>query len=143
VTLSELGCPRLPLLLRGVRVLVVDDDEDTADLFAAVLRICGADAYTARSAADTLRIVSTRAPDVVLSDIAMPGADGYWLVRKILELTEARTRPIPVIAVTAFGHEQVRDMALTAGFVDYLQKPLDPELLCVRVQRALRGSGSV
>jgi CheY-like chemotaxis protein len=136
---SESGRPRLPLLLRGVRVLVVDDDEDTADVFAAALTTCGADVYTARSAADALRIVSARAPDVVVSDIAMPGADGYWLVGKIRELADARARPIPVIAVTAFGREHVRDRALTAGFVDYLEKPLDPEVLCVRVERARRG----
>ncbi len=64
-------------------------------------------------------------------------------MRNIRELAEAPTRSIPVIAVSAFGHEQVRDRALTAGFVDYLEKPLDPELLGLRVQRALRSSGVV
>lgn len=84
-------------------MLIVDDDEDTGDVFAAAPRIGGADAYTARNAVDALRIVSARAPEVVVGDIAMPGADGYWLVRKIREVAKARTRSIPVIAVSAFG----------------------------------------
>jgi CheY-like chemotaxis protein len=82
MTLSESGRPLSPLLLKGIRVLVVDDDEDTADLFVAALTMCGADVSTARSAADAFRIVSARAPHVVVSDIAMPGGDGYWLVRQ-------------------------------------------------------------
>jgi CheY-like chemotaxis protein len=107
---------------------VVDDDEDTAALFATALAACGAEVDTAVSAIEALRIVSARAPDVVVTDIAMPGADGYWLVREIRQLVNAGTRPIPVIAVTAFGREHVRDRALTAGFADFLEKPLDPAL---------------
>jgi CheY-like chemotaxis protein len=75
--------PRLSRVLTGVRVLVVDDDEDTADLFAAALTACGADVVTATTASDALRVIAARAPDVVVTDIAMPGADGYWLIREI------------------------------------------------------------
>jgi CheY-like chemotaxis protein len=93
---------------------------------------------TAVSAIEALRVVSARAPDVVVTDIAMPVADGYWRLREIRRLADAGTRPIPVIAVTAFGREHIRDRALAAGFADYLEKPLDPEVLCARVEKALR-----
>jgi CheY-like chemotaxis protein len=122
--------------LKGVRVLVVDDDEDTAELFAAVLTACGADVAAVTSAPAALLALADRAPDVVVSDIAMPGADGYWLLREIRRTTDARDRAMPVVAVTAFGREHSRARTLAAGFVDHLVKPLDPEALCLAVARA-------
>jgi CheY-like chemotaxis protein len=127
---------RLPRVLSGVRVLVVDDDADTADLFATALAACGADVVMATSAAEALRLLATRPPDVVVSDIAMPGADGYWLLREIRRLSDARARSVPVVAVTAFGREHVRARTLGEGFVDHLEKPVDPERLCLAVARA-------
>jgi CheY-like chemotaxis protein len=126
----------LPDVLRGVRVLVVDDDEDTVDLFAAALAACGAEVVTATSAPEALSLVALRSPAIVVSDIAMPGTDGYWLVREIRQLTDERLRTIPVIAVTAFGREHMRAESLAAGFVDHLEKPVDPEALCRAVARA-------
>jgi CheY-like chemotaxis protein len=128
--------PRLPRVLTGVRVLVVDDDEDTADLFAAALTACGADVVTATTASEALRVIAARAPDVVVTDIAMPGADGYWLLREIRQLADAPARTVPVVAVTAFGREHFRARALAAGFVAHLEKPVDPETLCLAVARA-------
>jgi CheY-like chemotaxis protein len=132
----ELGRGRLPRVLQGVRVLVVDDDEDTVELFAVVLTACGAEVVTATSASAAMRLMAERAPDVVLADIAMPEADGYWLVREIRGLADARMRAVPVVAVTAFGREHSRTRALEAGFYDRLEKPVDPELLCLTVARA-------
>jgi CheY-like chemotaxis protein len=66
----------LPRILDGVAVLVVDDDADTADLFATALSACGADVAAATSAREALRILGTRKLDVVVTDIAMPGGDG-------------------------------------------------------------------
>jgi CheY-like chemotaxis protein len=126
---------RLPRVLRGVRVLVVDDDEDTVELFATALAACGADVVTATSAPDALRVVTDRSPHVVVTDIAMPGADGYWLVREIRRLADDRVNT-PVVAVTAFGREHFRARALAAGFADHLEKPVDPKMLCVAVARA-------
>jgi CheY-like chemotaxis protein len=83
-----------------------------------------------------MRILGIHAPDVVVSDIAMPGADGYLLVRQIRQLEDPRTRNVPVLAVTAFGHEHFRQRALAAGFNDHLEKPVDPEHLCLAVARA-------
>jgi CheY-like chemotaxis protein len=126
----------LPRVLVGVRVLVVDDDRDTTDLFAAALAACGADVVTATSAPEALRALAARVPDVVVTDIAMPDADGYWLLQKIRALPDAPARAVPVLAVTAFDREHFRARVLAAGFVDRLEKPVDPEALCVAVARA-------
>ena len=128
--------PRLPLLLGCVRVLVVDDDEDAVELFALALTACGADVVTASDATEAIGILAGMMPDVVLSDIAMPGADGYWLLREIRELSDVRARILPVVAVTAFGREHVRARALAAGFFEHLEKPVDPEVLCRAIARA-------
>jgi CheY-like chemotaxis protein len=126
----------LPHVLTGARVLVVDDDEDTVQLFATALAACGADVVTATSAAEALRAIASQAPDVVVTDIAMPGADGYWLVREIRQLEDVHARTVPVLAVTAFGREHFRGRVLAAGFADHLEKPVDPEVLCLAVARA-------
>jgi diguanylate cyclase len=126
----------LPSVLAGVRVLVVDDDEDSIEVFAAALAACGADVATANSAPEAVRLHAARPADVVLSDIAMPGRDGYWLVSEIRRLADARVSGVPVVAATAYGREHSRSSALAAGFTDHLQKPVDPEVLCRTVARA-------
>jgi CheY-like chemotaxis protein len=130
------GRGRLPRILTGLRVLVVDDDEDSAQLFVAALSGCGAEVVAATGAPEALRALAARAADIVVTDIAMPRYDGYWLVREIRQLEDARVRTVPVLAVTAFSREHFRDRALAAGFVDHLEKPVDPEVLCRAVARA-------
>ena len=127
----------LPSVLNGVRVLVVDDDRDSAELFEMALRVCGAEVRAFNSATAALSVCAVSPPDVVVTDLAMPGADGYWLVRQIRQLPDERARSVPVLAVTAFGREHVRARALAAGFVEHLVKPIDPEDLCLAVARAL------
>jgi CheY-like chemotaxis protein len=92
---------------------------------------------TATGAREALRRLSAWLPDVVVSDIAMPGADGYWLVNELRGLADARAATVPVVAVTAFGLEHSRVRALAAGFVDHLVKPVEPEALCLAVARAM------
>jgi CheY-like chemotaxis protein len=118
-------------------VLVVDDDPDTADLFATALSACGADVVATTSAREAMRILGARALDVVVTDIAMPGADGYWLLGEIRRSADERTRAVPVLAATAFGREHFRGRTLAAGFTDHLEKPIDPEALCLAVARAV------
>ena len=132
----EAGRGRLPRVLQGVRVLVVDDDEDTVELFATALAACGAEVVTATSAPAAMHLMTERAPDVVVTDIAMPEADGYWLVSAIRQLVDEQRRSVPVVAVTAFGREHSRDRVREAGFFDRLDKPVDPERLCLTVARA-------
>jgi CheY-like chemotaxis protein len=133
---SAHGESSLPFVLRGVRVLVVDDDEDAVALFEAALTACGADVVTANSAPTALRVLDARSVDVVVSDIAMPGADGYWLLREIRQLSKPAAKTVPVVAVTAFGREHGRGRTFAAGFADHLEKPLDPEALCRAVAKA-------
>jgi len=128
----------LPRELMGMLVLVVDDDEDTAELFAAGLTACGAEVVTANSAPDALRLFAVRIPDVVVTDIAMPGADGYWLVREIRQMANAAAGTVPIVAVTAFPREHIRSRVLASGFFDHLEKPVDPLVLCATVARASR-----
>jgi len=133
---SERRAHPLPSTLVGLRVLVVDDDQDTVELFAAALAACGAAVTMATTAVDALRLVIETQPHVVLSDIAMPGGDGYWLVGEIRRIPDATISRVPVVAATAYGREHGRGRALASGFVDHLQKPVDPELLCRTVARA-------
>jgi CheY-like chemotaxis protein len=135
---SPVGEPRhLPRVLKGVRALVVDDDEDNLELFSAALTACGAVVATASRAEEALRILSSQRVDVVVSDIAMPEGDGYWLIGQVRRLPDPRFSSIPVVAVTAFGREHPRTRVLAAGFADHLQKPVDPEALCEAVARAV------
>lgn len=132
---SRQGPRPLPAELIGLTVVIVDDDPDVLDLFAAVLRACGAAVATANNARDGLELIAGHRPHVVLSDIAMAGGDGYWLVSELRRLDET-VRTVPVIACTAFGREHSRERVLAGGFVEHLQKPVDPEVLCRAIARA-------
>jgi CheY-like chemotaxis protein len=114
--------------LLGVHVLVVDDDEDSRVIVETVLRYCGALVTLAASAAEALRLLHRVTPDVVVTDIAMPEQDGYWLLRELRALPSGRT--LPVVAVTA--HEQLHrpERTLSAGFQAHVRKPIDPWELC-------------
>jgi CheY-like chemotaxis protein len=118
------------LNLTGLKVVVVDDDEDSVEYFALALRTHGAVVMTAVNAIDALRLVQEQHPDVVLSDIAMVGGDGYWLLREIRRLGDDEVRRVPVVATTAYGREHSRERTLVAGFIDHLAKPVDPDMLC-------------
>ena len=126
----------LPRELVGITVVIVDDDELTLEYFGAALRACGATVVTVATAADGLRIIRERRPDVVISDIAMAGNDGYWLVRELRRSGESGLDRLPVVAATAYGIEHSRDRTLSAGFTDHLRKPVEPEVLCRTVARA-------
>ena len=135
---GEWSTPRpswAPRSLAGLKVLVVDDDEGSLDYFAMALGTTGAAVATASTAVDALSAVQEQRPDVVLSDIAMPGRDGYWLVREIRELPDPAVRAVPVVATTAYGRVHSRERALEAGFVEHLAKPVEPDLLCATIAR--------
>ncbi|MDQ6802360.1 MAG: PAS domain S-box protein [Acidobacteriota bacterium] len=109
--------------LEGVRVLFVDDQDDARMLVKTVLVRCGAHVSTAASVADAITHLDGDETDIVVTDIAMPDADGFSLidyVRNIRKLT------LPVIAMTAFGHPSDQEKILTAGFSGYLKKPVEP-----------------
>ena len=109
--------------LSGLHVLIVDDDRDTLDLLSAALTQRSAKVTTASSAAEALRAMNLSRPDVLISDIAMPGEDGYALLQKVIGLD--MTPAIPAIAITAYAKQEDKDRALAAGFHCYLSKPIE------------------
>jgi CheY-like chemotaxis protein len=112
--------------LKGIHVLVVEDDDDSRALLQTILQYCGAlvtAVDSARAAVSTLERVK---PDLVLSDLSMPNEDGYWLIRQIRSLPPDRGGTMPAIAITALGHPHGVDRALAAGFQAHLRKPVDP-----------------
>ena len=124
--------------LVGIHVLVVDDDRDSRQLLKTVLEYCGALVTTVSTARDALKTLRRVTPDVVLSDIAMPKDDGYWLIGQIRLLGTNEGGGVPTIAITAHGDEHGPHRTLGAGFEAHLRKPIDPWELCRTVARAVR-----
>jgi CheY-like chemotaxis protein/anti-sigma regulatory factor (Ser/Thr protein kinase) len=112
--------------LDGVSILVVDDHEDSRDLLAALLQSLGAVVYGAAGAVDALALLRARRPDVLLSDIEMPGASGYELIRDVRALPPMAGGLTPAIALTAYARDEDRARVLAAGFQTHLAKPALP-----------------
>jgi PAS domain S-box-containing protein len=112
--------------LDGLRVLVVDDDADALDLVTAILGRAGAVVKACRSAAAALETMPHWIPDAIISDIEMPGEDGYALIRKVRALDLSRGGEVAAIALTAYGRAEDRFRALSAGFNMHVPKPVDP-----------------
>ena len=128
-------------VLKGLRVLVVDDDADTLELLATLLRRAGAEVATAAGTPAALESFKAGRPDLLLSDIGMPGEDGYDLVRELREFERARGGPVTLaVALTAYAAPSDRDRALAAGYQRHVPKPVDPgeliEVIAGLVERA-------
>jgi PAS domain S-box-containing protein len=133
VTADPARLADLPLL-PGMVVLIVDDQDYTRDVVAAILRKTQATVHVAASVREALDMLHEHEPDVVVCDIAMPEQDGYVLVR-IVRALESPVRDTPILALTAYSRPQDRLQALNAGFNDYLKKPVDPFELADAVRR--------
>jgi CheY-like chemotaxis protein len=121
-----------PAHLRGLHVLVVDDDNDARQLVASILEDCGCRITLAQSAQDAMTKLAEEVPDLLLSDIGMPGEDGYELIRKIRALPPNKGGDIPAAALTAFARPDDRRRMLNAGYSIHLPKPVEPaELVAV------------
>lgn len=110
-----------------LRVLVAEDDPDSAAAVTAILRLHGCETQTAATAAECIRITGEWPTDVLICDVGLPDDDGYGLLRRLRGLPEGEQ--IPAIALTAYARPEDRAKALAAGFRAHLSKPLDPELL--------------
>ena len=123
---AETPQPEHALKARTARhhALVVDDSPDITDMLAAVLRHAGYEVSTANSAQDALEAALAQRFDVVVSDIGMPGMNGYELARALRALPEYSA--VPMVAVTGFAMYDDRDRALDAGFNTHLSKPISP-----------------
>jgi PAS domain S-box-containing protein len=118
-----------PLALRGARVLIVEDEDDTREYVVALLRRSGAEVTGARSAAEAFAEVAKGTFDVLLLDIAMPNEDGYSLLGRIRSLPPARGGRTHAVALTAFARAEDRARALRAGFQNHVAKPVRPSEL--------------
>lgn len=125
--------------LHGVHVMVVEDNSDARDIIRRVLEHCGAVVTVAESAGAAFRRLRALAgrPHVLVSDLALPGDDGYWLIAQVRGLE--RLRALPALAITAHRNEYDREATLAAGFQEYFQKPLDLEAFSRAVARLALG----
>lgn len=119
--------------LRGVRVLVVDDEEDARRLVQEALEVAGATVDTAGSGPDALVCLTETPADVLVADLGMPLMDGVQLIREIRRHPDPRVRNIQAAALTAYARSQDRTMALQSGFQLHLAKPIDPAELMAAV----------
>ncbi len=123
--------------LEDLHILVVDDHDDARELVVAVLEGAGAKVTQADSVATAMEALSSKDLAVLVSDIGMPGEDGYSLV-KWMRATSRSSRALPAVAVTAFARSEDRDRALAAGFQEHVAKPVDPAALIELVARLAR-----
>jgi CheY-like chemotaxis protein len=131
VTAVGFDCPPQ---LEGLRVVVVDDEADARELLTTVLNQCRAEVLTASSAAEALSEIEKFNPHILVSDIGMPGTDGYELIRQVRELEKAENRRrIPAIALTAYARVEDRLRALSAGFQMHVPKPVEPAELAAAI----------
>ena len=117
--------------LDGLQVLVVEDEQDTRDLISAVLSGGGAEVRTSASVAEALHTLAAWRPDVLVSDIGMPGEDGYALIRKVQERSNGAW--LPSLALTAYASLDDRARAIAAGFHTHMAKPIEPAELVIAV----------
>ena len=123
-------------VLRGIRVLVVDDERDAREFVQRVLEDFGAEVVPCSSAADALDAIRRRSPDVMLCDIGMPGEDGYQLIQKVRALAQDDGGGTAAVALTAYSRDEDRRRSLELGFQLHLSKPVEPMRL-VEVVAAL------
>jgi len=116
--------------LRNIHVLVLDDHQDTLEVFRTALESCMANVLTARTARDAVTILKTVRLDAIISDLAMPGEDGLGVVDQLRRLALSKGGSIPALAVTAHWDRYTSKDAKDAGFDAFLTKPVDPFDLC-------------
>ncbi len=119
--------------LRGVHVLVVDDDQDALNMAREIIEAAGGRVSTADSAAAALETIDTLLPDVIVSDIGMPRMDGFELIAEIRRSGNLAVRTVPAAALTAYVRSEDRARALRSGFQTHLAKPIDPAELLTAV----------
>ena len=119
--------------LSGMRVLLVDDDQDNLQILTLTLTEYGADVRAAGSAAQAFQIMQSYEPDVLVSDLAMPNEDGLSLIKRVRTLEAASGKKIHAVAVTAYVRVEDRVGALSAGFNMFLPKPVEPSELIAAI----------
>jgi CheY-like chemotaxis protein len=131
---SEPVSETAPKLL-GVRILVVDDDQDTLDLECFVLQQHGAQVECVTTVQEALAAITRQPPSLVISDLAMPVDSGLDLIRRLRAEDDEDIRSLPVLALSAHASDISREQALEAGFDMFLTKPIEPDRLVETVQK--------
>ena len=127
-------------ILSGLRVLVVDDEQDARDLIQLALAQNGAQVTAADSAGAALAMLERTRPDLLVSDIGMPGADGYELIRQVREReAQLGLDRLPAVALTAYARPEDRAQALHAGYHTHIPKPVEPHALVAALARLTKG----
>jgi len=119
--------------IAGLKVLVVDDEADSRAVVQRLLEACNAVVLASASAADALERVAAERPDVLVSDIGMPGEDGYSLIRRVRALGPERGGNVPAVALTAYARSEDRTRSILAGFQMHIAKPVEPSELIAMV----------
>src|SRR6266851_316705 len=125
------GAPKL----NGLRVLIVDDEADALQIISTVIAQTGAEVKTCESAHEALQMLEEWRPDVLMSDIGMPGEDGYSLINKVRSLPAERGGQTPAAAFTAYARDEDRNRALAAGYQMHLAKPVSSGQLVAMIAR--------
>jgi CheY-like chemotaxis protein len=119
---------------------LVEDDDDSRDLFTAILMKCGARVTSTDSGERALKALETERPDVLVSDIGMPQMDGYSLIRRVRSLPVEGAKLVPALALTAYARSEDERHALEAGFQMHLAKPVDPIALAAAIGKLVRSA---
>lgn len=122
---SNYRFPTNLISLQGLRLLVVDNHVDSCDLIAMLLQPYGVEVKAVFLAQQALKLIVQWQPDVLVSEIALPNEDGFALIQHVRTLTGPWGKVVPVIAVTAYVTEEMRQRVLASGFDQWLTKPLD------------------
>ena len=123
------------MVLKGLRLLIVDDDEDTREGMACLFEQAGAAVETAATVDAAVRLLSITRTDVVLADIGLRGRDGYALIGAVRDHAEPHVRAVLAIAVTGHAGPEHRARALSGGYDEHIVKPVDPDRLLGLVSR--------
>src|SRR4030095_6480106 len=134
--------PQVPMQeipdLTGITVLAVDDDADALGLLCDILEAAGATVLTVNSAEGALERLQSDRPNVLVTDLGMPGTDGFDLIRQVRSLTNPALRSIPAAALTAYARAGDRAKSMRSGFEMHLAKPIDPAELVAAVSALAR-----
>lgn len=134
--------PKAAAALRGSTALLVEDDADSREMLTMTLEMCGVRVISVESAAEALDSIKQLRPDFLISDIGLPGQDGYDLIRKLRSLPPGEGGETPAIALTGYVSVQDRNLALDAGYQDHLPKPIDTNKLIELLARLVQPTNS-
>jgi CheY-like chemotaxis protein len=142
---TEIAAPamlRKSARMIGVKVVIVDDEPDARALLRRLLEDCDAEVHAAETVEQAVALVQSERPHVLISDIGMPGEDGYGLIRRVRALPAETGGQTPAVALTAYARAEDRVTAIVAGFQHHLSKPVEPNEL-IAVVTSLAGRGAI